>query len=423
MPAADSPSDVIVAPGLAILPTPVMAGPAATAVPDALGRRLDTVGSQASFIRGLYPKRPVARELITREQLASHVMEELDEDIEDVEESQRLYRTLGVMEPEVVLYDLLVELYRESVLGFYDSEEERLYVVQDADEITPRDILTYTHEFTHSLQQQHFDIHSQLEGTEGNSDERLAYRGLIEGDATISETLYMLYRLSEEDQEAARRAAEEANPDAFESVPHLIQRLFIFPYVEGVQFGVALFTIDNTWDAIDGAYESRPVSTEQILHPEKYHAGEEPLDVQAPDLIGELGDGWTEVTEDTMGEFFLRAYLGTKIPHERAAAAAEGWGGDRYTLLAGPEDRSLLASRVVWDTPDDAVEFHTTMLHLMELLMEGEWEESGPEDGDRVMVSSDRSIYLGVSDATSLLIIAPDGEALESARAALLQGR
>ena len=232
-PTEDASAAYVTTPGLAILPTPAMPDPAARPTPDPVAKRLDTTEFLTSTTRGLYALRPTAREIITREELRAYVIENLDEEIDDLEEYQQLYRLLGVIGEDVVLYDLMLSLYQESVLGFYDPEEERMFLVRDEEELSPRDVLTYAHEFTHSLQQQHFDIHSAMETLEDNSDEARAYRALIEGDASISERLYLVYRMSEEEQAAVQEASRAVTLDAFEAAPHLVKRLFYFPYVEG----------------------------------------------------------------------------------------------------------------------------------------------------------------------------------------------
>ena len=63
-----------------------------------------------------------------------------------------------------------------------------------------------------------------------------------------------------------------------------------------------------------------------------------------------------------MGEFFIRTYLETRVTRKRTAAdAAEGWGGDAYTLLRGPGGEYTLASLLVWDSGKDAMEFFDAM--------------------------------------------------------------
>ena len=364
---------------------------------------------------------PIDRDFINREELSAFLVDDLKKDADDIFETQELYKTLGIIDEGVVLYDLLLGLYGEGVLGFYDLEEERLYVVQDAEELMPLDVLTYSHEYTHGLQQQNFDLYSKRESIKDNSDQSLAYQALFEGDSTISETLYMITNMSTEDQAAARQASQEGASDAFSSAPHVIQRTFVFPYREGPQFVFELYRIENSWDAVNRAYSQVPASTEQILHPEKYQAGEEPKIVEVPDLVGALGEGWTELTRDTFGEFFLLAYLETDVSPEQAVAAASGWGGDQYVLLKGPEDGSLLASLTTWDSTDDAREFNAALMVFTQARTGGEWEPVSEDGAEHVMDLPAQSIYVSVSEADNVLIIAPDRATLDSARAALAE--
>ena len=53
-----------------------------------------------------------------------------------------------------------------------------------------------------------------------------------------------------------------------------------------------------------------PESTEQILHADKYTAGEAPIAVTLPaDLATRLGPGWSVPLQDTFGEFQLGIWL------------------------------------------------------------------------------------------------------------------
>ena len=83
-------------------------------------------------------------------------------------------------------------------------------------------------------------------------------------------------------------------PDA----PFALQRSLEFPYQEGTQF------VERLTDAqLLNSYVDLPASTEQIIHPEKYLAGEFPIVVKLPDLAGRLGEGWLKFNEDVLGEF------------------------------------------------------------------------------------------------------------------------
>jgi uncharacterized membrane protein len=87
---------------------------------------------------------------------------------------------------------------------------------------------------------------------------------------------------------------------------------------------------------------------EQVLHPERYFAGEAPRSV-SPAVAAPSGA--KPLSEGVLGELFLRTLLG-----DGAEAAAEGWGGDSWRLWDA-SGRTALAWRSEWDTTRDADEF------------------------------------------------------------------
>jgi hypothetical protein len=93
------------------------------------------------------------------------------------------------------------------------------------------------------------------------------------------------------------------------------------------------------------------------MHPDKWTAREAPIAVDLPDdLATRTGKGWTVSLEDTWGEHQLGIWLGGTAQ----AAAAKGWGGDRITLLQGPNQAWAIAWHTVWDSTADAEEFEVT---------------------------------------------------------------
>ena len=407
-------------PGAVILPT--VAIPTRTPAPadaDPLVEKLDSISIRASALRNLYLLRPVDREIITREELTQRLLEDFEEDRDEIYESQELYITLGIMAEHTDYFDLLLNLYGEGVVGFFDTEEEELFVVQDAQEFGPQDALTLAHEVTHGLQQQHFDIHAMLEDQKGNSDRSLALRALVEGDASIAERIYLFQYMDEDERTEASKAASSASLEAFEAAPHVVQRIFTFPYQEGFQFAARLLLETNSWELVDRAFEELPESTEQILHLDKYKSSETPVAVELPDIAAALGEGWIELSRDTLGEFRLMIYLETGVSDELAAVAAEGWGGDTFSLLKGPQDQNALVSLISWDSEADAQEFFDTFLDFIQTRTGLEWESVETNELIRVIAMPDQSIYLKLVMAESLLIFAPDSGVLEAARAAL----
>ena len=74
----------------------------------------------------------------------------------------------------------------------------------------------------------------------------------------------------------------------------------IFPYFQGMVFCAKLANAGG-WAAIDEVYRNPPLSTEQILHPEKYRDRPDyPMTIE----LGRSspGQGWKEVGRNVLGE-------------------------------------------------------------------------------------------------------------------------
>ena len=114
----------------------------------------------------------------------------------------------------------------------------------------------------------------------------------------------------------------------------------IFPYFQGMVFCAKLAN-EGGWAAIDDVYRNPPLSTEQILHPEKYRA--KPDYPMAIDLaVLKPGDGWKEVGRNVLGEMQMavllkkhgarrppRAGTATATPSSRTRKTGSGWSGSR----------------------------------------------------------------------------------------------
>lgn len=166
-----------------------------------------------------------------------------------------------------------------------------------------------------------------------------------------------------------------------------------FTYGQGEAF-VAALRDEGGWDAVDAAYADPPVSTEQILHPEKYFgARDDPTPVALPDPAAALGDGWTLVHENALGELQTAVLLANQeasgfgpLP-EAAAAAAAGWDGDRYALWTDGQ-AEVLVWRSVWDGDAEAAEFVAALRDREEARTGQAWtaaDGTGLIDGGRAV--------------------------------------
>jgi hypothetical protein len=217
-----------------------------------------------------------------------------------------------------------------------------------------------THEFTHALQDQHFDLMKLLIVRPYNFDRTESLFAVIEGDAMN------VQRRSEQGDAYGRRSLEDIMKQERERFgdyrrevgaffPPLLTETFIFRYREGARF-VEAVRRSRGERGVDALFQRPPLSTEQILHPEKYEAGETPRDVQLNEEAF-AASGWQNVTSTPFGEVGVRGLLMAGVSERDATRAAAGWGGDRAFLFERASHAPLFVWKTVWDKPLDAEEF------------------------------------------------------------------
>jgi len=358
---------------------------------------LDEIRIEVSRLRELNFLEEVDCQFITRDELREWLLEDLESDREEIDITRELFVLLDLMEEGQDLYSILLDLYSEQITGFYDYGLDELYVVSDVAELGPLEEVTFAHEYTHALQDQHFDLES-VPRPEDNSDLSMAGSSLVEGDANLLEAMYYWSCLDDAEREVYAQQVAELDNEAFESAPRVIQENLIFPYASGFDFVYALWG-QGGWDAVNQAYGDPPQSTEQILHPDNYYLErDEPQAITMPDLESALGAGWSLI--------YLETFLG--IDSEEAINAAEGWDGDRYVFLEDIEDRKLLVLSSVWDSQTEAEEFFHAYITFVENKSGGAWTPYLDDVGKKWWKTEELSLYLRQQGGEVLLVIAPD---------------
>ncbi len=196
----------------------------------------------------------------------------------------------------------------------------------------------------------------QADACRADADACLASRALVQGDtALLAEQWQRTFGVASLSLDDAPVGCIASPAPIDPAAPALVQVL-TFPIQQGVAFARYLF-LKAGWAGVDQAYADPPVSTEQILHPDRYPK-DTPRNPDLPDLASALGPVWTTEDAGVLGEWrtllVLEAFLGA----EEAALAASGWDGDQYALLSSPEDsRTALVLLTRWDTVRDAHEF------------------------------------------------------------------
>ncbi|HXI35042.1 MAG TPA: hypothetical protein VNH63_13220 [Gemmatimonadales bacterium] len=300
-------------------------------------------------IVGLKFKRMPAVAQRTREQVRDYIVRKLDSDLPPPEfaGAEAAYKLFGLIPDSLDLRARLVALLNEQVAGYYDPDSATLFIpAGQTDSSALR--TTVTHELVHALQDQYANLDSLIQQKRAN-DRRSAAQAILEGQATLVQILVMMPERTLEtlpDFQDNRNAVrnQQATMKEFAGAPMWLRETLVFPYLAGADF-VKWF--EQTHPGREPYGAAMPVSTEQILHPARYAAGD------APVQLAFAGPAAGAVRyQDDLGEFesgLLLSQLLADTVDLSASADAAGWGGDRYEVLAVPAGGDALVWYSVWD--------------------------------------------------------------------------
>jgi hypothetical protein len=393
--------------------------------PPELGPVMDGIEAEVEKLRGLEETTPITRTFLTREHLTDYLefKTEAEYSAEEAAEDVRVLAAFDFVDEDIDLAALLVDLHSSQVVGLYSNEDDTLYLISepvDGDLAQSFDLmtrLTFVHEYTHGLQDAHFDLNAFTDVEGLSDDEALARLSLVEGDATLVMTQYLLGHLAEvsaADLETLQGGTVEGSQEALTSAPSVLHETFLFPYLQGLDFAKAL--LQQGWQAVDAAFADPPRSTEQILHPEKYLAGDEPQIVTVPPLTDTLGVGWRLVEANTLGEFHTGFYLAQQVDQATADLASEGWDGDQYALYVR-DDGDVLVFATAWDSPQDREEFVSAYAQYAG----GKYHHptTREDDMEQWWEMPSGTTVLAWGDTTALIILGPDPATVETVLAVI----
>jgi hypothetical protein len=363
----------------------------------------------AEQLRGLsfYDSLPV--QMVSTEEIGNIINDELDRQIDDANDRMfsELFELIGLIPGNQGLRDMYQELAEEQVAGLYDSHEKKFYVVDvDVSDMIGdmfgdmfgdlgnlgglvegflkgmgfdmTDIII-VHELTHALDDQHFDIDSELNRRMAmNSDDmQLAYQSLVEGNATRIMNDYSYGSLGIDPSQLEGMA--DMQMDMMDGMlgGSFMEKMMIVPYLKGEEFTRHLISLGGQQD-LDDAFLDPPQSMEQILHPDRYTGHrDEPSWVDNPNLSSVL-DGWEFQVDDTLGELLIATTFEQLAWNwDEATVIADGWDGDRVTSWMSPDGDIAMAWVTVWDNDGEARDFYDAYKEaIRRKYRNGEWEDS-----------------------------------------------
>ncbi len=345
-------------------------------------------------IRGLPKAKGVPRDLISIEDLDEMLKEPLDDDeIKEIWELERFLECLFIIPTDWDLVDIVEnESSGAGIAGFYDTEEERMYVVGD---LHTSSYVNYilSHEYTHALQDQNFDLDTYMDT--GGYDTDFARLCVIEGDAMITMEKWADKNLDDYEDlmieiESIAQLLSTLDYDG-NYYNEVLGEMTYFPYEGGLEFVKEVYE-DGGYDAVNELFTTRPpLSSEQIIHHHKYSSYEEPLDVEVDigDLDYELK--FTSVVGEKLFSEMLQYNLGWSSGSQ---GYGYGWGGDSFNYYENHGD-FLAVTATRWDTMPDNDRFLDDITAMFSSLSYSE--------NNGVYSVDDGFVYVGTSgDATNI---------------------
>jgi len=315
------------------------------------------IEQETSALRGLPFKTPVQYKMIDRADLRRVLVEKIKEQYteQELRDYGRTLATLGLVPEGVNLLDIIVSLYGEQVAAFYDPDQRALYTFKDLAFSSNVDKMLLSHELTHALQDQNFDLQKFPLKAKGNDDLALATSALIEGDATVLMTRWYVENVDPSKMLGDIGAIFTQNTAKLREAPAYMREMLLFPYQQGQQFASTLFASGGT-EALDAAFRNPPTCTKDILHPDQF------LRHRATPELLELppakSSDWRLIGNNVLGEFGTGFVLREGLDTFEAQTLAQGWNGDRYHVYEhGTNGPTALVWISAWNDEQRATEF------------------------------------------------------------------
>jgi hypothetical protein len=352
---------------------------------------------QVEAIRQLQPKSTVTPVLLdsqgVRDWLTKANAEQTNH--QALADEGRLFTHMGLLPAGSSLEQMELDLESGQVIGFYDPTSKGLYVLSQSGAVGAMEKFTFSHEYTHALQDQNFGLDKLATDTPDQGDRDLARIALPEGDATLEMTMWAQTNLSMVDLFAIAGSAIGApGADQLAKAPAILRDTLEFPYDAGLNFVQGIYNTGG-WAAVDKVYANPPASTSQILHPELYTSGVQPVAVTIPAVPASLGSGWKQTMADTLGELQLRIWLEGESPTSDQTAAATTavamWGGDRVALYEGPNGAWAVVLRTAWRTEAGASAFMAGTTQRL-VTLGGQFHSCGDATHVNVVIASAASL-------------------------------
>ena len=359
--------------------------------PAALFGQVDEMVTELSKITGWNVKRRVPSEMLSKEKFRKYVDSRMKESAskEEIREEETVLKMFGFVPQNFDLARETVDLVSEQAAAYYDYTKKRLFILESTQEGAEQRV-ALVHELAHALADQHHPLGKYLKKGSPDDDASTARQAVMEGQATWLTWAYMSEHnggkaevSSQLIDELTKSAGADGNDfPVFTNAPLYMKESLVFPYNEGLKFQDAICRKIGR-PGFDRVFDRAPASTQQILHPQEYLDGKEPLEPVPPGIEEFIGKKeakrFRALMEGSMGEFDHSVLLRQWVDAKQGGDAASHWRGGTFRLYRNKREKySVITYVSEWDSSESAHRF----FELYERVMKARWKKMDVEHRD-----------------------------------------
>lgn len=297
------------------------------------------------------------------------------------------------------LRDILLAYY-DDIYGLYDPSNKALVFMEGVNKLAVATVMF--HELVHAAQDSTVDLIKYRDQYCGTIDAALAASALIEGQATAVELIVQIERNLEGKTRKEilkymlEQIGNQTTPIGLNDAD-MFKALRIFPYSSGLIFVLQRIVKEDS-DFLK-MFEDVPVSTEQVLHAEKFDTKEQPIITVLEKNRKKISSlpGVNILLDTTLGEYYIRQVFANIFREDISISqkVASGWGGDRIYIIQSGKDLFLIFD-TLWDSVEDAkeffkgyIDFSKKRFNAQRMLTTDNFDATLTKDGNSVLIKKD----------------------------------
>src|SRR5437764_5366921 len=204
---------------------------------------------ETSELRQLPILRPVKSDTQSRAEIERFLIKNMDEDTTPAEmhATEVSLKKLGRVPQDFQFRPCIIKLLTEQVAGYYDPKQQEFFLADWIDLDGQKAVMS--HELTHALQDQHFNLRRFEKWPKGDSDAELAAHALIEGDATLAMALYVANNPLRALAFLKSLGSTGLPSEELDKAPRALRESLLFPYQDGQKW-VSGLDRQGGWDRV-----------------------------------------------------------------------------------------------------------------------------------------------------------------------------